>query len=173
MKDAILQVYTGEGKGKTTAATGLMVRALGQGMRVLLVRFLKPVDPPSGELKILQQQPKFAMLTAGLGGVYDRNAGADFARDSAETFLLAREKIMTGDYDLVVLDELNNVLHKNYLPLEDALDLLRNRPAGTELVLTGRNAPPEVICLAQLVSRVEKDKHPFDDGLPARRGIEF
>ncbi|PLX92882.1 MAG: cob(I)yrinic acid a,c-diamide adenosyltransferase [Desulfuromonas sp.] len=173
MKDAIIQVYTGEGKGKTTAATGLMVRALGQGMKVLLVRFLKPVDPPSGELEILQQQPNFTMVTAGLGGVYDRNVAADFARDSAETFRLARGKIMTEDYDLVVLDELNNVLHKNYLPLEDALDLLRNRPDGTEMVLTGRNAPPEVISLAHLVSRVEKDKHPFDGGLPARRGVEF
>lgn len=173
MQQAIIQVYTGNGKGKTTAATGLMVRALGQGMKVLLVRFLKPLDPPSGELKILQQQLNFDMLTAGLGGVYDRNDKADFARDSAETFRAASEKIMTGDYDLVVLDEINNVLHKKYLSLADALDLLSNRPAGTELVLTGRNAPDEVLDLAQLVTRVEKVKHPFDDGIPARKGIEY
>jgi len=173
MKNSVIQIYTGDGKGKTTAATGLMVRALGQGMTVLLVRFLKPLDPPSGELSILQQQPKFEMITAGLGGVYDRNAAVDFAQDSARTFSAASEKIMTGDYDLVVLDEFNNVLHKNYLPLQEALDLLRNRPIGTELVLTGRNAPAEVIELAQLVSRVEKIKHPFDDGIPARQGIEF
>lgn len=173
MKQAIIQIYTGDGKGKTTAATGLMVRALGQGMRVLLVRFLKPIDPPSGELKILQQQPNFELLAAGLGGVYDRNTAVDFAQDSAETFRVANEKIMTGDYDLVVLDEFNNVLHKNYLPLQDALDLLRNRPEKTELVLTGRNAPPEILELAQLVTRVEKIKHPFDQGIPARQGIEY
>lgn len=173
MKKAIIQVYTGDGKGKTTAATGLMVRALGQGMKVLLVRFLKPLDPPSGELEILQQQPNFDMMTAGLGGVYDRNAAVDFARDSAEIFRGASEKIMTGAYDLVVLDEFNNVLHKNYLPLQEALDLLRGRPAGTELVLTGRNAPAEVLELAQLVTRMEKVKHPFEDGLPARQGIEY
>jgi cob(I)alamin adenosyltransferase len=173
MQQAIIQVYTGNGKGKTTAATGLMVRALGQGMKVLLVRFLKPLDPPSGELKILQKQPNFDMLTAGLGGVYDRNDKADFAQDSEATFQVAREKIMTGLYDLVVLDEFNNILHKNYLPLADALNLLRNRPAGTELVLTGRNAPDEVLEMAQLVTRVEKVKHPFDEGIPARQGIEY
>lgn len=173
MRQAIIQVYTGDGKGKTTAATGLIVRALGQGMKVLLVRFLKPLDPPSGELDILQPQPNFELITAGLGGVYDRNAGVDFARDAELTFLSAREKIMTGNYDLVVLDEFNNVLHKNYLPLENGLELLRNRPAGTELVLTGRNAPAEVVKLAQLVTRMEKVKHPFEDGLPARQGIEF
>ena len=173
MKQTIVQVYTGDGKGKTTAATGLMVRALGQGMRVLLVRFLKPIDPPSGELEILQRQEKFEMLTAGLGGVYDRNTAVDFAQDSAETFWTAREKIMTGEYDLVVLDEINNVLHKSYLSLTDALDLLDNRPATTELVLTGRNAPDEIMELAQLVTRVEKVKHPYDAGIPARKGIEF
>lgn len=173
MKDAIIQVYTGNGKGKTTAATGLMVRALGQGFRVLLVRFLKPIDPLSGELSILQQQPKFDMLTAGLGGVYDCKNAGDFAADTLETFRAAREKIMTGEYDLVVLDEFNNVLHKNYLPLETGLELLRNRPAGTELVLTGRNAPAEVMELAGLVTNVEKVKHPYDEGLPARQGIEY
>jgi cob(I)alamin adenosyltransferase len=173
MMQAIIQVYTGDGKGKTTAATGLMVRALGQGMRVLLVRFLKPIDPPSGELKILQQQPNFDLLTAGLGGVYDRNAAVDLAQDSAETFRVATEKIMTVDYDLVVLDEFNNVLHKNYLPLQEALDFLHNRPEKTELVLTGRNAPLEILELAQLVTRVEKFKHPFDQGIPARQGIEY
>ena len=173
MQKAIIQVYTGDGKGKTTAATGLMVRALGQGLKVLLVRFLKPLDPPSGELELLRKQPKFDMLTAGLGGVYDRNADVDFARDTADIFKLAREKIMDGDYDLVVLDEFNNVLHKNYLPLQQGLDLLRGRPTGTELVLTGRNAPDEVLELAKLVTRMEKVKHPFEDGLPARQGIEF
>jgi len=173
MKDTIIQVYTGNGKGKTTAATGLMVRALGQGLSVLLVRFLKPPEPLSGELEILQQQPKFELISAGLGGVYDRNAAADFVRDTTEIFRAASEKIRTGDYDLVVLDEFNNVLHKNYLPLEDGLELLRNRPAGTELVLTGRNAPAEVLELAKLVSQIEKIKHPFDEGIPARQGIEF
>jgi cob(I)alamin adenosyltransferase len=173
MQQAIIQVYTGDGKGKTTAATGLMVRALGQGLSVLLVRFLKPLAPQSGELELLRQQPKFTIMTAGLGGVYDRGSEDDFARDSAELFRAAAARIMTGDYDLVVLDEFNNVLHKNYLPLEQGLELLRNRPAGTELVLTGRNAPREVLELAQLVTRMEPVRHPFADGLPARSGIEF
>ena len=173
MEQAIIQVYTGPGKGKTTAATGLIVRALGQGLKVLLVRFLKPVDPPSSELLILQQLPGLEIVSAGLGGIDARQRPDELRRNVSATFTAVRPKILSGDYDLVVLDEFNGVLHKGYLPLDQGLELLRQRPAGTELVLTGRNAPQEVLELADLVSVIEAYRHPFSAGLVARPGIEY
>lgn len=173
MKHACLQVYTGPGKGKTTAATGLIVRALGRGFKVLLVRFLKSHSLPSSELEILDQLPNLEIITAGVGGVEARQRPEELRQNVAETFAAVRPKILSGDYDLVVLDEFNGVLHHNYLPLVDGLDLLDQRPANTELVLTGRNAPHEVIERAELVTLMQAEKHPFDNGIPARPGIEF
>lgn len=173
MKKAIVQVYTGSGKGKTTAATGLIIRALGQGFKVLLVRFLKPHDPPSSELRVLEQLPELEIVTAGLGGIEARNRPTELARNVAATFAEIQPKILSGHYDLVVLDEFNGVLHKGYLPLDDGLQLLDKRPAGTELVLTGRNAPQAVLDRADLITEMQAKRHPFEKGIPARPGIEF
>ncbi len=173
MEQRIIQVYTGPGKGKTTAATGLIVRALGQGLKVLLLRFLKPEEPASGELQILAQLPNLEIETAGLGGVEARRRPEDLQRNVSEFFSRVRPKIISGDYDLVVLDEFNGVLHSNYLPLAEGLQVLDQRPAQTELVLTGRNVPPEVLARAALVSEIAAVKHPFDQGLPARCGFEY
>lgn len=173
MERAIIQVYTGPGKGKTTAATGLIIRALGQGLTVLLVRFLKSNDPPSGELKILDKLPKLEIITAGIGGVEARNRPEELRQNVVETFAAVRPKILSGTYDLVILDEFNGVLSKGYLPLADGLQLLDERPATTELVLTGRNAPPDVLRRADLITRMQAERHPFEKGLAARPGIEF
>ncbi len=173
MEQAIIQVYTGPGKGKTTAAIGLIVRALGQGLTVLLVRFLKPLEPPSSELRILQQLPGIEIISAGLGGIAARHRPDQLSRNVSDTFTAVRPKILSGAYDLVVLDEFNAVLHKGYLPLEQGLQLLQQRPSGTELVLTGRNAPQEILDLADLVSVVDAYRHPFAAGLAARAGIEY
>lgn len=173
MQQGLIQVYTGEGKGKTTAAVGLVVRALGQGLQVLMVRFLKPAEPPSGEIAFLQKVPGVEIHTSGLGilgGEPDREA---VARSLRETFAAARRRIAAGGLDLVVLDEINNAVHRGYLPLAGVLDWLDARPAGVELVLTGRHAPAEILARAHLVTRMEKLKHPYDAGLPARRGIEY
>lgn len=173
MQQGLIQVYTGEGKGKTTAAVGLLVRALGQGLKVLLVRFLKPAEPPSGEVAFLEKVGGVEILTAGLGiigGSPDRDA---VARNVGETFAAARQRIVAGGLDLVVLDEINNALHRGVLPLAEVLAWLDARPAGVELVLTGRHAPEEILARAHLVTRMEKVKHPYDAGAPARRGIEF
>lgn len=173
MQQGLIQVYTGEGKGKTTAAVGLLVRALGQGLKVLLVRFLKPTEPPSGEIAFLQNVAGVEILTSGLGiigGQPDREA---VARSVRETFAAARRRIAAGGLDLVVLDEVNNAVHRGYLPLDEVLDWLDARPAGVELVLTGRQAPAEILARAHMVTRMEKLKHPYDAGVPARRGIEY
>jgi len=173
MKQTCLQVYTGPGKGKTTAATGLIVRALGQGFRVLLVRFLKSNSLPSSELEILRQQPNLEIITAGVGGVEARKRPDELRQNVEETFAAVKPKILSGNYDVVVLDEFNGVLHHKYLSLVDGLLLLDQRPVNTELVLTGRNAPQEVIDRADLVTVMEAEKHPFEQGIPARPGIEY
>ncbi len=173
MEQTSLQVYTGPGKGKTTAATGLIIRALGQGFKVLLVRFLKPQSPPSSELQILEKLPGLDIVTSGLGGIEARNRPEELTRNVGQTFAQVRPLILGGCYDLVVLDEFNGVLHKGYLPLEQGLELLRQRPEKTELVLTGRNAPDDVLELADLITVMEATRHPFKQGLAARAGIEY
>ncbi len=173
MEQGLVQVYTGEGKGKTTAATGLMVRALGQGLRVLLVRFLKPDEPPSGEILFLTGTSGLEILSAGqgiLGAGVDRE---EVARGVRATFASARQRVLEGTCDLAVFDEINNALHRGLLPLEEVLELLDQRPEGVELVLTGRHAPPEVLFRADLVTRMEAVRHPLSRGIPARRGIEY
>lgn len=173
MRQGLIQVYTGNGKGKTTAAVGLAVRALGQGLRVLLARFLKPTEPLSGEIAFLEGTAGLEILTSGVGIIGVRPDRETVAKSITETFRAARDKIRSGAFDLVILDEINNALHREYLPLDELLDLLEERPAGVELVLTGRNAPEAVLARADLVTRMEPVKHPLGEGIPARRGIEY
>lgn len=171
MEPALIQVYTGEGKGKTTAAIGLAVRALGQGLRVLLARFLKPATPESGEVVLLKSLPGIDILTAGVGIVGPPADPQAVVASVAATFRTVRER--AAGYDLIILDEINNALHRGYLPLTTMLAFLDERPKGVELVLTGRNAPPEILARADLATRMEKIRHPFDRGIAARRGVEF
>jgi cob(I)alamin adenosyltransferase len=173
MQQGLIQVYTGEGKGKSTAAVGLLVRALGQGLKVLLVRFLKPAEPPSGEVAFLQTIAGVEILTSGIGVIGGQPDRETVARSVRETFAAAQRRIAAGGLDLVVLDEVNNAVHRGYLPLVEVLNWLDTRPAGVELVLTGRHAPVEILARAHLVTRMEKLKHPYDAGVPARRGIEY
>jgi cob(I)alamin adenosyltransferase len=171
MEPALIHVYTGEGKGKTTAAVGMAVRALGHGLRVLLVRFLKPVKPLSGELAFLQGTPGLEIVSSGIGIIGERPDPADIAHSVRKTFDEVRRN--GAEFDLVILDEINNAVHRGYLPLEELLNFLDERPEGVELILTGRNAAPEVLARAHLVTRMEMIRHPLESGVPARRGIEF
>lgn len=173
MLQGLVQVYTGNGKGKTTAATGLAVRALGQGLRVLLVRFLKPAEPSSGEIAFLKGTPGLEILTSGVGIIGAAPDREIVAASVKQTFSLAREKIATGRYDMVIFDEINNALHREYLLLSDALDLIENRPGSVELVFTGRHAPAPLLERADLVTVMEAVRHPMREGIPARKGIEF
>lgn len=172
MRKGQLQIYTGNGKGKTTAATGLILRALGNGWRVLLVRFLKPASPPSGEVEMLRKLPGIDIIDARLGGISDAGDIAALTQDVALTLERAREGL-ARDYDMVVLDEFNGLFRKGYLDLATGLEFVRQRPDRTELVLTGRYAPDELLGLADLVSEICAQKHPFADGTGARQGIEY
>ena len=173
MEQGLVQIYTGSGKGKTTAATGLIVRALGQSMKVLLVRFLKPEKPQSGEIAFLQGAEGLEILSSGIGVIHGRPDPAAVRESVAGTFAGARKKIVDGGFDLVVFDEINNVLHRGDLPLAEVMAMIDERPAGTELVLTGRNAPQQLLDVADLVTRMEAVKHPAKSGVAARRGVEY
>ncbi len=166
-----LQVYTGNGKGKTTAALGLCLRAAGAGLKVYIAQFLKQGD--YNEVKALKRfSDTIVMEQFGLGQFVKgqpTQAEIDAARKGLE---IARQRLLSGDYDLVVLEEANVAVAIGLFPVEDLLDIIRQRPDHVELVITGRNAAPEVIEKADLVTEMKSVKHYFDHGVQARVGIE-
>ncbi|MDZ4184931.1 MAG: cob(I)yrinic acid a,c-diamide adenosyltransferase [Desulfuromonadales bacterium] len=168
-----LQVYTGNGKGKTTAAAGLAARALGHGWRVLWVRMLKPATLPGGELTSLSLLPGFELLDAGIGVIAGAAPDEEVAASVQRVFAAARQRIATGDYNLVIFDEINGAVRRNALPLAELLDLLDQRPAALEIVLTGRDPHPQLLLRADLVTEMAAIKHPLAQGIAARRGIEY
>jgi cob(I)alamin adenosyltransferase len=169
----LLLVHTGTGKGKTTAAIGLILRALGNGMRVGMVQFVKG-RWPSGERVALERFSELLTIKVmGEGFTWETQdrerdrAAAEHAWDASATFLT------DPDIALVVLDELNIVLRDEVLPLAPVLQALANRPARQHVVITGRNAPLALIESADLVTEMTLVKHPFRAGIKAQRGIEF
>jgi cob(I)alamin adenosyltransferase len=168
-----VQVYTGKGKGKTTAAAGLAARALGHGRRVLWVRLLKPAALLAGELTSLNRLPGFELLDAGIGVIAGSASAEEVATSVQRVFTAARARITSGDLDLVVFDEINGAVRRGVLPLAELLDLLDQRPAGLEIVLTGRAADPQILSRADLVTEMVAIKHPLAQGIAARQGIEY
>lgn len=169
----LLIVHTGTGKGKSTAAFGMAMRAIGHGMKVGIVQFVKGAWT-SGERAVFERFPDLVEIKA-LGEGFTWNT-ADRARDirAAEAaFAEARRMIADPSFGLVILDEINIVLRYDYLPLDEVLDTLSGKPAGLHVVATGRNAKPELIELADLVTDMTMVKHPFRDGVKAQKGIEF
>lgn len=169
-----VQVYTGDGKGKTTASLGLVMRAAGYGHRSCIVSFLKG-DPNYGELKFIREHmPMVDFHLAGRMSFVDPDApDPEDVRVAREGFATAREAVLSGDYHVVVCDEINVAVKLGLIELEDVLRLLRERPAHVEVVLTGRDAPAEIIDEADLVTEMRQVKHFYEAGIPARRGIEF
>jgi cob(I)alamin adenosyltransferase len=169
----LIQVYTGPGKGKTTAALGLILRALGHDQQVMLVRLLKPAGPLGGELLVLDRLPGVRVINAGLG-VLGRDVDSDRVRESVLQALEAARRCWSSErVDLLVIDEINNALHRGLISLEEFWDLLAGRPTQMEVVLTGRNAPAELLAKADLVTSMECLRHPLQKGIAARQGIEY
>jgi len=179
LKKGLIQIYTGDGKGKTTAAFGLALRAAGQGNKVLIYQFLKPASIDIGERFALQ-----------LGAVRIRVEALDVQWDMAKSFenekQVAEAKAAISEaleqlaqtaekkfYDVLILDEIVFCLSKGLAKLDDIKDLIDRRDPSVEIVLTGRGASSELIAMADLVTEMKNIKHPFDKGIEARRGIEF
>ncbi len=167
-----VHVYTGDGKGKTTAALGLALRALGHDLRVVMVQFMK-ADPSWGET-VMARRIGLEVLQVGLDHwVRKGEATVDDRRAAAAGFTRARDLVMEGAYDLVILDELLTALYFELVTLDEVLRLFAEKPQHVELVATGRRAPDEVVAAADLVTEMRPVKHYFDAGVPAREGIEF
>jgi cob(I)alamin adenosyltransferase len=168
-----IQVYTGDGKGKTTCALGLAFRAVGQGLRVFIVQFLKGRD--TGELKAAPRlAPEFTIRAFGRPGLVNlKNPAPDDLALARQALDLATGVIAAGDHDLVVLDEINVALAYDLVPLAEVLENLKKRPPHVEVVLTGRSAPQEILDAADLVTEMRPLKHYWQVDLPARRGIEW
>jgi len=168
-----VQVYMGDGKGKTTAALGLALRAAGRGLRTYMAQFLKA--QPTGEIEAAKKlAPLIRIEQFGRQGFITIKEGpGDEDRERAAAGLArAREAMLSGEYRIVVLDEVSTAVHFKILPERDVLNLIDRRPAGVELVLTGRYAPASFIERADLVTEMTPVKHYFDRGVKAREGIE-
>ena len=170
--NGLVQVYTGAGKGKTTAALGLACRAAGQGLSVLIVQFMKGVA--YGELSALRKLENITIVQFGEPHWVHPSEIRQEDKDQARRGLdYAERAVFGGEYQLVVLDEVNVALSYKLLPVESVVDLIRRKPANVELVLTGRGAPKQVLELADLVTKMVEVKHPYHKGVLARRGIEY
>ncbi len=168
-----IQVYTGNGKGKTTAALGLALRACGRGLRVLMIQFMKGGGPYGEHIAAEKLAPLLTIIPSGRPGWVKRPIpdpeDVELARIA---FAKATLAVTGGEYDLVILDEINGAISFNLIPLDDLLTLMKQKPATVELVLTGRDAHEEVISAADLVTEMQEIKHYYRAGVPSREGIE-
>jgi cob(I)alamin adenosyltransferase len=169
----MVQVFTGDGKGKTTAALGTALRALGHGLKVFVVVFMKG-DYPYGEWEALNVFPNVSIVRFGFREFTDPDNVKPEEREQAESALkAARQAMLSGEYDLVILDEVNVAAAWKLVDMDEVVQLIKDRPPQVELILTGRRADKKLIELADLVTECIKIKHPYDRGTLARPGIEF
>ena len=169
----LIQVFTGNGKGKTTAALGTILRAAGHGLRVFIVFFMKG-DYDYGEYKTLSGLPNVDVSRFGFRSFTDpANVKPEEIEQAKLALAAAREAVLSNKYDLVVLDEVNVALSFHLIELDEVVQLVRDKPPHVELILTGRNADTRLIEMADLVTEMANIKHPFDKGTKARKGIEY
>jgi cob(I)alamin adenosyltransferase len=169
----LVQIFTGNGKGKTTAALGTILRAAGHGLRILIVFFMKG-NYSYGEYSTLARLPNVDVTSFGFRHLTDpTNIKPEEIEQARLALAAAREGVLSGNYDLVVLDEVNVAVDFKLLELEDVMQLIKDKPDHVELILTGRYADARLIDMADLVTEMVKVKHPFDKGIKARKGIEY
>ena len=171
-KKGLVHVYTGDGKGKTTAAIGLGIRASGAGFRVLMIQFMK--GRRYSELDGLQCLKNFTVVQFGRDEFVSKEKPEQVDIEFAQHGLTyAREAIQNNSYDLIILDEINVAVDYHLISLQDVLGLVQQKPEHLELVLTGRYASPELIKQADLVSEILEIKHPYQKGVTSRKGIDW
>ena len=171
MDKGYVQVYTGDGKGKSTAMLGLAMRAYGAGFSVYIGQFVKSME--YHEVGVIRElMPRITIEQYGFGCTIERGVTEEDILAAKSGLEKAREMVFSGKYDIVVLDEINIALYLKLLDVSDVLELIKTKPSGVELVLTGRYAPKEVIAVADLVSEMVEVKHYYRDGVTSRVGIE-
>jgi cob(I)alamin adenosyltransferase len=173
LETGLVQVYTGEGKGKTSAAFGLALRALGRGLRVYVIQFIKG-GFDYGELYAAKRLPNLELKAFGQGKFVTQVPPSE--QDIAlaeEAFVFAKRVVESGEHDVVVLDEINVAVHLGLLKVEDVVNLVKSKPKHVELILTGRYALEEIVEIADLVTEMREIKHPFARGVKPRKGIEY
>lgn len=184
-KKGLLLIHTGDGKGKTTAALGLALRSWGDGFRVLILQFIKG-GWTYGEMTAIEKLSELPEELGTGGKIELRRLGKGFTRRNddpeekeahrkaaREALAEAEKEIVSGQWDLIILDEINYAIKFGLLDVKDVLDVLGKRNEETHIVLTGRNAAPELVEIANLVTEMTLVKHPFQQGIKAQRGIEF
>ena len=173
LERGLVQVFTGDGKGKTSVALGIVLRALGHGLRVYITFFMKG-DYPYGERRILTKLPNVDIASFGGKGFIDpANIRPEDIEQAKQALAAARKAMLSGKYDLVVLDEVNLTVAWKLVELDEVVRLIKDKPQNVELILTGRQADTELIKLADLVTEMLKIKHPYDKGVTARKGIDY
>ena len=175
-QDGMVIVYTGNGKGKTTAALGVALRAIGHGLKVCMVQFIKG-EWHYGELNSLKKlEPDFELIVAGkgfIGIIDDDHAFAEHVRAAKTALNIVEQKISLGTFDVIILDEINYAVNLGVLQLEDVIKIVKSRPKKVSLILTGNHACEEIISLADLVTEMKEIKHPYKKGIKAKKGIDF
>lgn len=170
----LVHIYCGNGKGKTTAAIGLAIRAAGSGMNVLFARFLKNND--SSELVVLNSIERFEFLPITKNFGFYKNMTDEEKTDALKVYSsmldTAIEKVSSGNYQMLVLDEIFAAYHYDLIDSQVLIEFIEHKPEDLEIVMTGRDPPIKLIALADYVSNIESIKHPYDEGIPARIGIE-
>jgi cob(I)alamin adenosyltransferase len=172
-RQGLVQVYTGNGKGKTTAALGQALRACGHGMKALMIQFMKG-STNYGEVMVCEAVPGFRIVQSGLPTFVKKfNPSEEDLRLAREGMDLARKTVEEGRVDLLILDEINVAIDYGLVELSEVLDLLKKRPPGMEMILTGRYAPAEILEVADLVTEMKEIKHHYAAGTQMREGIEY
>ena len=166
-----IQVYTGNGRGKTTAAFGLALRAWGAGLKVYIGQFIKGGE--YSEIKAFKHfKPRIKVEQYGSGCFIIKNPSKKDIESAEKGFKTVKKIISESRYDVVILDELNIILHLNMIPVDDVIDVLRKRPKNMEVIITGRYAPKDLLEAADLITEMKEKKHYYSDGVLARCGIE-
>jgi len=169
----LIEIYTGNGKGKSTAAFGLALRASGRGLKSIIIQFMKQGNS-YGEHFAIEKIENIEIISFGKPKFVNlKNPSKDDIDLVNEAFEFSKKTINSGKYDIVVLDEINIALHFKLIEVEKVIDLLKNKPEKVEVILTGRSAPKELIEIADLVSEIVEIKHPYQKGIGAREGIEY
>ncbi len=176
VKDGLTIVYTGKGKGKTTAALGIALRAVGYEKKICMIQFIKG-SWHYGEMDSSKRlEPEFEMVAIGkgfVGIIDDKSPKEDHERIAREAIRISNEKIQSGNYDIVILDEINYAVNLDLISVNDVLSLIKSKPEKIDLVLTGNYAKPQIIDAADLVTEMREIKHPFQRGIKAKEGIDF